>query len=138
LLLGLEGGTEEFKSDISDESVTDICAVGKSMINGKKLIIVDTPGFLDTRGKTREQRSKKVKEITKSIQRTLPGPHAFIIVLKPARLTPDELKGIRHVKRIFKTDISRHCVVVFSSNIDTDATLILNMHDHSVTHFRKG
>ncbi|CAF1056533.1 unnamed protein product [Adineta steineri] len=111
LLIDESGEVEYFEADNASHSVTKMCAVGRSTCDNKSLIIIDTPGFIDTKCKTEEEKKQKAKEITKSIQKTLPGPHAFLIVMKLIRFTPEELQAIVEIKKVFGPDLlnNQHC-----------------------------
>jgi hypothetical protein len=91
-----------------------MCAVGRSTSDGNILVVVDTPGFIDTSCKTQEEKKLKAKEITKSIQKTLPGPHAFLIVMKLCRFTSEERQAIEEIKKVFGPDLLKYSVVIFT------------------------
>lgn len=87
---------EVLETSIVGESETITCnaAVGK-LASGLKVKVVDTPGIMDTK-------SRNVKiEVTKSIGFLSPGPHAFIIVVRPDRATAEERHVIQELRGLF-------------------------------------
>jgi GTPase Era involved in 16S rRNA processing len=114
LLTGFSDEAQHFIADESFESVTKQCAVGSSTFNDKSIVVIDTPGFFDTKCTTSERKKKKVNEITKSVQKSYPGPHVFFIVLKVGRYTVEEQQAIEQIKKIFGPQILNFCVVIFT------------------------
>ena len=85
-LLGFKG----FYSGISATSVTERTQYNETKRFGKKLVVVDTPGYLDT------NRSEKdiLMEITRWYSLVSPGIHAIIFVIPVGRFTEDVQKTV--------------------------------------------
>ncbi len=100
-----------FETDISPTSITTKCAYGSREFSGKRLFVVDTPGFLDTNIKEVEIQ----KEVAKSYQMTaLPGPHAFLLVLEPTRFLPQENEAVEYLSKIFGPQAINHTILIFT------------------------
>jgi len=102
---------DKFETDISPVSITTKCACAAREFNGKRLFIVDTPGFLDP-NITREDIQQ---EVAKSYQMTaLPGPHAFLLVLEPTRFTAQEHEAVEYLSIIFGAQAINHTIIIFT------------------------
>ena len=115
-------GKETFKARISPKSVTTKCAEGERIYKGKKLKVVDTPGFFDTNCSKDENEN----EIAKSYQNLAPGPHAFLIVLDIKRFTEQEWQAAQMVTKIFKPGAVDYGLIIFtgSDKLIADGTTI--------------
>lgn len=100
-------GKRMFQSKTATKSVTKSCQVGYREFNNRHLLIVDTPGFLDTDEDPR-------KEIAESLQITVPGPHAFLIVLPFGRVTEEVEMAWTFISTIFGEQALQYCVIVFT------------------------
>ncbi|CAF3641473.1 unnamed protein product [Rotaria socialis] len=120
LLLGSTEAQHSFKALPIGKSVTDKCTVGQTYVDNHELIIVDTPGFFDTRDTTKQQKKATRTEIAKSIQESAPGPHGFLIVLRVGRFTLEEQESIARIKRMFSPNVLKYCTVVFTGKESLD------------------
>ncbi|CAF3016419.1 unnamed protein product [Rotaria sp. Silwood2] len=107
-------GQEIFPHDSNGDSVTIECTPRTREFDGKRLFVVDTPGFLDTY----MPEEKLHTEISKSYQMTArPGPHVFFIVLDPmARYTPQEYAAFSCVTDIFGSKVVDHTIIIFTNS----------------------
>lgn len=103
-------GFKAFSSGISATSVTERTQYNETKRFGKKLVIVDTPGYLDT------NRSEKdiLMEITRWYSLVSPGIHAIIFVIPVGRFTEDVQKTVDFFKRVFGEDLKDYLIVVFT------------------------
>ncbi|XP_034766821.2 GTPase IMAP family member 7-like [Acipenser ruthenus] len=101
---------KEFKSSLSDSSVTKDCARGEGEVAGRRVVVVDTPGLFDTKLSNEEVLS----EIAKCIQLSYPGPHAFLLVLKVGRSTEEEKKTMQIIQEMFGEDALKYMMVLFT------------------------
>ncbi|XP_062390917.1 uncharacterized protein LOC134078786 isoform X3 [Sardina pilchardus] len=113
-------GEKVFQVHASQYSATCHCETQSRIINGRKITVIDTPGFFDT---TVPEESLKC-DIAKCIFDSSPGPHAFIIVLKVGRFTEQEEQITQKIKQLFADDAFSHAVVLFTSGGSLDGKSI--------------
>nr|XP_055057444.1 GTPase IMAP family member 8-like isoform X2 [Misgurnus anguillicaudatus] len=92
----------------SPNSATKTCEKHKVMVDGKNIIIIDTPGLFDT--------TKKLKsEIKNCIYMSAPGPHVFLLVIRlNERITDEEKKAVRLIQEIIGEDVVHFTVILFT------------------------
>ncbi|XP_050410141.1 GTPase IMAP family member 4 [Patella vulgata] len=118
--------SELFQSNSYGASVTVHCKFGNRRLdNGKKLVVIDTPGIFDTRKSNLETS----KELIRCIGLSSPGPHIFVFVLKIGRFTQEEMETIQHLKDLFGEDVVNYVIIVFTGkdSLDYDGSTI---HEH--------
>eukprot|EP00063_Salmo_salar_P036931 XP_014011766.1 PREDICTED: GTPase IMAP family member 4-like [Salmo salar] len=103
------GGGDEFKIDSSANSGTHKCEAKTKIINGRKLTVVDTPGFFDTNIPEEDLKP----ELVKCIVECAPGPHVFLIVLKVEKYTVLEERVITEIENFFSRQIFNYATVLF-------------------------
>ncbi|XP_073731805.1 GTPase IMAP family member 7-like [Misgurnus anguillicaudatus] len=104
-------GREFFKKDNSLLSVTKTCEEHRANVAGKLISIIDTPGLYDT-----NMSGEKLKaEISKCIEMSVPGPHAFLLVLRlGVRYTEEERNTVRWIQENFGEEAARYTMIVFT------------------------
>ncbi|XP_063042830.1 receptor-type tyrosine-protein phosphatase eta-like [Engraulis encrasicolus] len=112
-------GEEVFEVKSSPFAVTNMCEARSRTVNGRKITLIDTPGFLDP---TTENRIKY--EIGKCLTLSCPGPHAFILVLKVARFTTEEEEVINKTVELFTRRAFRHSLIIFTHGNDLQGQTI--------------
>ncbi|OWF55456.1 GTPase IMAP family member 7-like isoform X2 [Mizuhopecten yessoensis] len=104
-------GENVFKSKGSSKSVTTECTVVQRNRFGKNLVVVDTPGFLDTNMSQEEL----VKQLVSCTCLTYPGVHALLLVLQVEhRYIDEDKRAIELVRELFCEKFVNHTVVVFT------------------------
>jgi predicted GTPase len=106
------------------QSITRDCQAQRSQYvdqNGqqKTLTVVDTPGFFDT-DKTVTNESVEKKIASQIFNMTAPGVHAFLIVIRVGRFTPEEKNTVDFIRHIFGRDAVKYCIVVFTGEDQLD------------------
>ncbi len=113
-------GRRHFLSALRAGSVTRVCECGQtdedSSGTTKSVLVVDMPGFGDTRFEPNHVHA----EIAKCIALTAPGPHAFLLVIPLGRYTADEDQAIAQMLRVFGEEALRHTVVLFTRGDELD------------------
>ncbi|XP_071234575.1 uncharacterized protein [Salvelinus alpinus] len=104
------GQDDVFLSDSSSISATQICEAHTNNIKGRKITLIDTPGFFDTDIPEEELKPKIVKCITECA----PGPHAFLIVLKVERYTVHENEAVAKIETYFSPEAFKYATVLFT------------------------
>lgn len=103
-------GEDVFSTSDQANSQTSKCEAKTKIIDGKKITVIDTPGYFAT-----ERSDEELKpEITKCIVECAPGPHAFLIVLTVTRQTAEEKKVVEEILKQFGKEALKYAVVMFT------------------------
>ncbi|XP_070593729.1 GTPase IMAP family member 7-like [Erythrolamprus reginae] len=111
-------GTEVCESKMSFGSVTVCCQKEETKLHGRKVVVVDTPGFLDTGRATQETAA----EVSKCVNFCSPGPHVILQVIRPARFTQEEVDVARLIKEIFQLKARKYMILLFTRKDDLEGT----------------
>ncbi|XP_026582195.1 GTPase IMAP family member 7-like, partial [Pseudonaja textilis] len=101
-------GSPVFESKMSFGSVTQTCQRAEAMVNGRKVVVVDTPGFLDTARLEQETSA----EVSKCIEFCMPGPHVILQVMRPGRFTKEEEEVARLIKQVFSLKAKDYTIIL--------------------------
>ncbi|KPP56719.1 hypothetical protein Z043_125633 [Scleropages formosus] len=121
-------GCKRFRSELSASSVTQTCEQGsldlvedeeeeKSDGRWRRVVVVDMPGFGDTRFDAEQIR----EEIAKCVLLLSPGPHVFLLVIQLGRYTKDEARVVGEMVQIFgERAITDYTMIVFTRGDDLE------------------
>lgn len=112
-----------FLSSIGAKSVTKTCEKGRSTWNGRDIVVVDTPGILDTEVQAADTR----QEIARCILLSSPGPHALLLVIPVGRYTPEEHKATEEMLAMFGNKAKKYMILLFTRKDDLDG---MDFHDY--------
>ena len=104
-------GGEPFTSRRSLVSVTEMCASARGQFESQSILLIDTPGLYDTRidGTTLE------KELEHCINLSVPGPHAFLLVVNlSTRFTQEDKTIVKDIQNIFGIPSLEYTIVLFT------------------------
>ncbi|XP_034083803.1 GTPase IMAP family member 7-like [Gymnodraco acuticeps] len=103
-------GRVAFSAAVHQSSVTRECCKQTGEVSGRQVAVVDTPGLFDT---SLPEHSVK-REISKCINMSAPGPHAFLLVIRVGPFTGEERDAVLQLEQIFGADAWKHTIVLFT------------------------
>ncbi|XP_007544173.1 GTPase IMAP family member 4-like isoform X2 [Poecilia formosa] len=104
-------GRKVFKSEVSPQSVTKTCEKAHCEVDGRHVVVVDTPGVFDN-NLTSDQVNEELKSC---ISLVAPGPHVFLLVLPIGRFTKGEdTKTLRLIEEVLGENYKKFTVVLFT------------------------
>ncbi|XP_039203514.1 GTPase IMAP family member 8-like [Crotalus tigris] len=92
---------------MSPTSATKSCQKEETLWNGRGIVVVDTPGFLDT-GHPERANAAEVSKLWS------PGPHVILWVMRPGRFSQEEKDVARMIKEIFREKGRNYMIVLFT------------------------
>ncbi|XP_062977888.1 GTPase IMAP family member 8-like isoform X3 [Elgaria multicarinata webbii] len=108
-------GSKIFNSCPSSSSITAVCGKQETYRNGRKIVVVDTPGFFDTKYSTNEVTCKEVK---RCVTYSSPGPHAIIQVVQLGRFSEEEKAVAQLIQDVFSLRVKAYMIILFSRKED--------------------
>uniref|UniRef100_A0A3Q2EEB8 AIG1-type G domain-containing protein n=1 Tax=Cyprinodon variegatus TaxID=28743 RepID=A0A3Q2EEB8_CYPVA len=96
------------------ERKTTVSEIGHSVIEGRRLTVVDSPGWFCIH--TLQDTSEMDKlEIENSVNLCPPGPHAVLLVIPLAiNFDPSYLRSVQEHMSLFREEIWKHTLVLFT------------------------
>ncbi|XP_062956926.1 GTPase IMAP family member 7-like [Cynocephalus volans] len=103
-------GKKAFDSGVAAHAVTKACQRASREWKGRDLLVVDTPGFFDTR----ESLTATCEEISRCVLFSCPGPHAIVVVLQLGRYTQEDQMTIALIKSLFGKPAMQYMIILFT------------------------
>ncbi|XP_034986142.1 GTPase IMAP family member 9-like [Zootoca vivipara] len=103
-------GAEKFKSTYSLASTTKKCVIKEDIVGGRRIVVVDTPGFFDTTYKE----CFTQKDLKDCIDMVSPGFHAILVVIKAGKITKEDQETFQKVKSLFKDEGKKYLILLFT------------------------
>ncbi|XP_056128345.1 GTPase IMAP family member 7-like [Rhinichthys klamathensis goyatoka] len=100
-----------FKSEHCFSSVTQQCEVNRSVVSGREVSAVDTPGFSDLTSNPEDL----AQEMANSVALCSPGPHAFLYVVSlTGRMKHEDENDIKNIEIIYGKEVAKYTIPVFT------------------------
>ncbi|XP_029141366.1 GTPase IMAP family member 8-like [Protobothrops mucrosquamatus] len=109
-------GFRHFDSVMSPMSVTKTCQKMEKDWNGRKIMVVDTPGFFDTNVSEKETAA----EVKKCVSMCNPGPHVILQVMRPGRFSKEEREVAKLIGKIFNLNAKNYMILLFTRKEDLE------------------
>ena len=103
-------GFHAFDTKLSAASVTSTIKCKENERFGKRLVVVDTPGFFHTELTEEELRN----EYCKWPEHISPGIRAIVLVIQAERFTEEDEKTFNFFKTLFGDNLKDYLIVVFT------------------------
>ncbi|CAI5691415.1 unnamed protein product [Oreochromis niloticus] len=103
-------GRKVFKAENNPTSVTKRCQKAYGEVDGRPVVVVDTPGLFDNSLSHEEIN----EEMLKCVSLLAPGPHVFLLVLKTERITPEEKEALKLIKEGFGKNSEKFTIILFT------------------------
>ncbi|KAK7175542.1 hypothetical protein R3I93_002456 [Phoxinus phoxinus] len=104
-------GKNAFNSERSLNSVTTQSESRTSVIAGREVSVIDTPGYFDPNVKP----TQTSLEIARSVKLCGPGPHAFLYVVSlSARFTKEDEAVIKNIEKLYGKGVIKYTIAVFT------------------------
>ncbi|XP_064172080.1 GTPase IMAP family member 8-like [Anguilla rostrata] len=108
-------GREVFTSRAKMTSnVTKKCLKETGTVLGRRVAVIDTPGFYDTTLSTEDTQ----QEIIKCMGLASPGPHVFLLVISVGHFTQEEKEILRFIKLSFGDKAENYTMILFTRGED--------------------
>uniref|UniRef100_A0A8C7E257 AIG1-type G domain-containing protein n=1 Tax=Naja naja TaxID=35670 RepID=A0A8C7E257_NAJNA len=103
-------GSKVFESRWSPFSITEACQKEEAQLKGRKVVVVDTPGFFHT--------CRPDKDIAAEVRRCVkfcsPGPHVILHVMHPFHASHKEIDVVQLIKEIFGLNAKDYTIILFT------------------------
>uniref|UniRef100_A0A3Q4G7K4 GTPase IMAP family member 8 n=1 Tax=Neolamprologus brichardi TaxID=32507 RepID=A0A3Q4G7K4_NEOBR len=103
-------GKKQYKAEPSQTSVTKCCQKEYGEVDGRPVVVIDTPGLFDN-SLTNEQVQD---EMVKCVSLLAPGPHVFLLVIQIGRFTEEEKKTLNLIQDGFGKNSEKFTIILLT------------------------
>ncbi|KAL6482037.1 hypothetical protein MHYP_G00101170 [Metynnis hypsauchen] len=104
-------GRKAFEARYSLVSVTQKSEKHSRDLDGRRIIVIDTPGIFNTS----KNQSEMNKEIKRCIDFSYPGPHVILLVIRLDRFTEEESKAVKWIQENFGEEALNYTMLLFTN-----------------------
>uniref|UniRef100_A0A671PY83 GTPase IMAP family member 8 n=1 Tax=Sinocyclocheilus anshuiensis TaxID=1608454 RepID=A0A671PY83_9TELE len=102
---------QHFKKSVSQDLVTKTCEHQEVGTDEKMISVIDTPGLSDTTMSEQEVKH----EIKKCVEKSLPGPHVFLLVIRlDMKFTEEDKNTVKWIQKNFREGAARYTIILFT------------------------
>uniref|UniRef100_A0A8C2I6B8 AIG1-type G domain-containing protein n=1 Tax=Cyprinus carpio TaxID=7962 RepID=A0A8C2I6B8_CYPCA len=103
--------SQYFEKSISPDSVTKTCEHQEVGTDEMMISVIDTPGLFDTRMSEQEVEH----EIKNCVEKSLPGPHVFLLVIRlDVKFTEEEKNTVKWIQENFGEEAASYSIILFT------------------------
>ncbi|XP_026534689.1 GTPase IMAP family member 4-like [Notechis scutatus] len=103
-------GSKVFETGWSLQSITEACQKEEAQLNGRKIVVVDTPGFSHANLPNEDIAT----QVNKCVKLCSPGPHVILQVMRPRGFTENEKAVAQQIKEIFGLKARNYMILLFT------------------------
>ncbi|XP_042344557.1 GTPase IMAP family member 7-like [Plectropomus leopardus] len=103
-------GKKHFTPRITPKPANKTCEEARGEIDGRPVVVINTPGLFDTTLSDDEVQ----QELVKCISMLYPGPHVFLLVLQIGHITHEEKDSVELIKKVFGKKSEDFIIIVFT------------------------
>ncbi|KAG8141078.1 hypothetical protein E2320_003710 [Naja naja] len=113
---------EEEENQVLFESTTKACQKEEGQLNGRKVVVVDTPGFHHTH----DSDENPAAEVSSGMKIWSPGPHVILHVMDPLG-SSKEMKMAQQIEEIFGRKAKDYTIILFTFKDELEGQSIENL-----------
>ena len=91
--------------------MTECCGKAEGKVDRQKISVINTPDLSDTKN---NEENTDDDLLAQCIAYASPGPHIFLIVIRPDRLTKEDKQTLQKIQTIFGKEVDKYCMVLFT------------------------
>ncbi|XP_036399511.1 GTPase IMAP family member 4-like [Megalops cyprinoides] len=103
-------GRKAFKAGFSPSTVTKTCEKQVAERAGRRIAVIDTPGFFDPSVNEKEMKS----EMERCVCLSVPGPHVFLLAIRLGSYTQEERASVEWIQRNFGEGAAKYTMLLFT------------------------
>ncbi|XP_065130478.1 GTPase IMAP family member 8-like [Paramisgurnus dabryanus] len=116
---------------------TRVSEVQKAKVEDRNISVIDTPGFFNTALTDEDLQN----EMMKSLSLAQPGPHVFLLIVRPDTFTEDDVgKTVKKIQETFGAQVLKFTLVLFireqMSNTEWAVLALSKKCQELINHFR--
>ncbi|KAG8148140.1 hypothetical protein E2320_022837 [Naja naja] len=115
-------GNKVFKTGWTPWSVTEECQKEEAQLNGRKVVVVDTPGFFHTSSPD----EYTAAEVSRGVKLCSPGPHVILHVMDPLCSSKKEMDMAQLIKEMFGLKAKDYIILLVTHKNELEGKSIAN------------